>query len=421
MAIINLVWTGATDLENAIVGYDLSYKIGTSWIQIPFISTTNGYGSYSFTATQNVTHTFRIRTKDAAQNYSPYKNLIVPFIETFNISETSNPTFTSACSLTTPNVVIYPSSSVLSNGSIVYADSLLTIPFDGTRALIGSLSTGISRQWKILTPQQENYSVRIDSMGVIANLSLCNNNVYNGLLSNPSTSGLGACVLVVQLSNSVYWSSSFFAVGTTLYSNSSMTNTIGAGWYRIYQIQNELERDCIIKVSASGVILTLNNYTPYCEVDSPGDSGNSSSSGGGCIDPNTNILLMNNEYKLASDLNIGDIVHTLHEITNEYGNYEVVYKDIIQEEKMLIKFTDGTDITVSSSHKFLDVNYNWIDSYMLVDGDILMGKNYDKIIKSINHIGSGDVVRLQILNAHTYIANDLISHNKTIVIDPFGP
>jgi len=147
MPIINLVWTGATDLENAIIGYELSYKIGTSWIEIPFISTTNGYGSYSFMATQNVTHTFRIRTKDAAQTYSPYKTLVVPFVQTFKISENSNPIFTSGCSLATPDVTIYPASPSLADKSVVYSDSTMTIPFDGTVATIGGSTTEFVRQW----------------------------------------------------------------------------------------------------------------------------------------------------------------------------------------------------------------------------------------------------------------------------------
>lgn len=263
MPIINLVWTGATDLENAIIGYELSYKIGTSWIEIPFISTTNGYGSYSFMATQNVTYTFRIRTKDAAQNYSPYKTLVVPFIQTFKISENSNPTFTSGCSLATPDVTIYPASTSLANESVVYSDSTMTIPFDGTVATIGGSTTGFVRQWKVLTPHQENYSIRINNLGVIKNIELCDN-VYNGLLSSNSSSRLKACFLTVQSNNPVYWQGTNFAIGTTLYTSSAMTTTIGAGFYRIYHILNDLERDCIIKVSASGVILTLNNYNPYC-------------------------------------------------------------------------------------------------------------------------------------------------------------
>lgn len=264
MPIINLVWSGATDLENAIIGYELSYKIGTSWIELPFVSTTNGYGSYSFMATQDVTHTFRIRTKDAAQNYSPYKTLVVPIYPVFYISETSLLDLDQnlACDLSTPNINIYPASPTLNVGTFIYSDSLHTIPFDGSRPSVNSLPSFNSRKWKILTPQQENFGVTINSNGIIVSSSICNN-TYNGLISTSTTSALQACNLTVQSNNLVYWDE-LLDVGTTLYTNSLLTTTLTAGFYRIYQNLNGIERDCIIKVNTSGVILTLNNYNPYC-------------------------------------------------------------------------------------------------------------------------------------------------------------
>lgn len=418
MSLINLVWSGATDLENAIIGYELSYKTGTTWIQLPFISTTNGYGSYSFMATQNITHTFRIRTKDAAQNYSPYKTLVVPFIQTFYISQTSTPPFvgTDACSLATPDVTIYPASPVLATGSVVYLDSAQSNPLDGTLLSIGGASSFIIRQWKILTPQQENYSVRIDNQGVIQGFIICNNNVYNGLLSNSTSSGEQACNLNVLSTNTVYWSQENFAVGTILYTDSSMTTTIGAGFYRIYHVLNELERDCIIKVSTAGAILTLNNYTPYCTNSNPTNP----STGNNCVDPDTLILMEDDIYMLAGDIEVGDIVYTMHETQKVYGFYKVLFKDIVKENKLKIGFDDNTSIIVSYSHKFLNDN-GWIEASLLSPSDFIKGYKSDKYITSIDDFGVGDVVRLQIDHAHTYIANDLISHNKTIIVNPNSP
>ena len=214
-----------------------------------------------------------------------------------------------------------------------------------------------------------------------------------------------------------------FAVGTTLYTSSAMTTTIGAGFYRIYHILNDLERDCIIKVSASGVILTLNNYNPYCNAPEPSPTNPSNpSTGGGCVDPNTDILLPNGLTKLASDLVVGDFVYTLNEFTGEYNDYEVVFKDTIIEQKMKIIFTDNTSITTSISHKFLDLDLDWIEASVLRIGDIIKGKDSDKVISIIEYIGKGEVIRLQIQTAHTYIANGLIPHNKTIIVaDPNSP
>jgi hypothetical protein len=58
--ILNLTWSGASDPEESIRGYLLSYKKGNSsvWISLGLIETSDGGASYDFTISQKVTHVF---------------------------------------------------------------------------------------------------------------------------------------------------------------------------------------------------------------------------------------------------------------------------------------------------------------------------------------------------------------------------
>jgi hypothetical protein len=60
------------------------------------------------------------------------------------------------------------------------------------------------------------------------------------------------------------------------------------------------------------------------------------------------------------------------------------------------------------------IDKSWKSSYKLENGDIIKGLDIDKKIISIEKIGIGEVVRFNIIDAHTYISEGLISHNKGI-------
>lgn len=132
-----------------------------------------------------------------------------------------------------------------------------------------------------------------------------------------------------------------------------------------------------------------------------------------CPDPNTQILLSNDISVRAGDLKVGDLVYTMHEITGIWDNYKVLFVEIIgNQDKLLINFSDGTDISVSKSHKFLMIDNIWKISSNLSIGESIKGIEINKTITSITSIGFGDVVKIEIEHAHTYVSNGVISHNK---------
>ena len=145
----------------------------------------------------------------------------------------------------------------------------------------------------------------------------------------------------------------------------------------------------------------------------------SSSSDSDCVDPSTLILLANGTQIPAGKLKVGDFLHTLHEDTFVYGDFEVVYVKTVQQPKNIVTFTDGHNLTASDSHKFLMSNRTWKRVDALEAGDTVetakgVNPNGFKTVAKIEAIGLGDVVKLSVDQAHTYISEGLVSHNKAM-------
>jgi hypothetical protein len=417
--IINLTWSGASDPEGSIKGYDLSYKIGTSntWFTVPFIPTSDGGASYDVTITQQVTHVFRVRTVDTTNLVSDYVYFTQSITPIFQISSTSNLQSTSACPLANPNVTVYLTTATPSINTYVYNDVANTSPFNGTRTSVFSGAGSSPRSWKIGTPTNVYYSCTIDSTGkIINNPLLCTLTLaYNsGLISSKTNAALTACNYPVIINNNVYWApTQTLIVGTILYTTTTLTTVVALGYYHIYSQDpiTQLESEYIIRVGSAGNILERNTYSSFCANTGGGSTGGGGGGGGGCIDPLVSILLPNGITKIAAEIKVNDIILTVHEITKELGEFKVLSKKIITQPKVIVKFTDGTEIKVSDTHKFLMSDDTWKQIFMLKGNETVKGLENDKTIEEIIKIGEGDVVMFEIDDAHTYISDGLISHN----------
>ena len=126
-----------------------------------------------------------------------------------------------------------------------------------------------------------------------------------------------------------------------------------------------------------------------------------------CPDPNMLILMADDTQKRAGDLVVGDLVKTNHEKNLELGNYEVEFVDIIKDvEKIKLTF-EGSEIICSLTHKFY-VDNTWKEAKDMMVGDIVS----DKKLAAIEKVEDGDVVHITVKDAHTYICEGLLSHNK---------
>ena len=89
------------------------------------------------------------------------------------------------------------------------------------------------------------------------------------------------------------------------------------------------------------------------------------------------------------------------------GEYKVEFVDIGKDvEKIKLTF-EGSEIICSLTHKFY-VNNLWKEAQDMVIGDEVS----DKKLVAIEDVENGDVVHITIEDAHTYICEDLLSHNK---------
>lgn len=145
---------------------------------------------------------------------------------------------------------------------------------------------------------------------------------------------------------------------------------------------------------------------PYVESPDPGNS---------CPDPNSLILMSDGSQKMSGDLKVGDIVRTQHEETLEWGDYKVSHVSIINDSKKVKLTFSNSEIICSTSHKFY-ANNKWTECVLLSVGDIVSGQT----LQSIENVENGDVVKITVETAHTYICEGLLSHNKSPV-DPEPP
>tara|TARA_R100001509_G_scaffold135077_1_gene88812 strand:- start:553 stop:1881 length:1329 start_codon:yes stop_codon:yes gene_type:complete len=168
--------------------------------------------------------------------------------------------------------------------------------------------------------------------------------------------------------------------------------------------------------------------------------------GRSCPDPSMLILMADGSQKKAGDLVVGDLVKTYHEkdlekaaklarskslvlssgevenstelreqLENSFakatlGEYKIEFVDIVSDvEKIKLTF-DSSEIICSLTHKFF-VKDSWKEAKEMIIGDEVS----DKKLISTELVENGDVVHITVEEAHTYICEGLLSHNKRYV------
>ena len=136
-------------------------------------------------------------------------------------------------------------------------------------------------------------------------------------------------------------------------------------------------------------------------------SKKSGKKGGGCPDPMMLILMANGSQKRAGDLMVGDLIKTNHEKDMKSGEYKVEYVNVLNNREKAKFIFEESEIVCSLTHKF-HVDNDWKEADDMVIGDVVSGQ---KLI-SIEDVEDGDVVHITVEDAHTYICQGLLSHNK---------
>lgn len=128
-----------------------------------------------------------------------------------------------------------------------------------------------------------------------------------------------------------------------------------------------------------------------------------------CPSPEMRILLADGSLKTAGELQVGDVVRTQHETTLAWGDHAVTQTSIISDSpRIKIKF-DSVEFICSPSHKFFKAVGDWVTAENIRLGDMINGQ----VVRGMEQTDSGDVVSITIEDAHTYICEGLLSHNKS--------
>ena len=204
-----------------------------------------------------------------------------------------------------------------------------------------------------------------------------------------------------------------------------------------YQMTNNYYEDCgsalsstsWISVGTSKSYLSVPNGTYYFGLRDTNNPSNTvclavyidctdGGSGGGTGCPTPDMLIMvDGGWVKAKDLNVGDLVYTKHETTNEWSNYTI--ESMETQNQPRVKVIIGTkELKVSNSHKFLTEFGEYISIEDINLGDKLQTINGLEELVSKESIGVGEVIKFEINDAHTYVVEGVVSHNKRPVVDP---
>ncbi len=119
----------------------------------------------------------------------------------------------------------------------------------------------------------------------------------------------------------------------------------------------------------------------------------------------------------AGELKPGMYARTHHEHTMDYGQYEVTHVESIQDvERIQIEF-EHTDFVCSLNHKFYK-DGEWVKAEDLEVGDMVGLAPNEYEVLGISEFDDGEVIKISVAEAHTYVCEGILSHNKQPTLDP---
>lgn len=127
---------------------------------------------------------------------------------------------------------------------------------------------------------------------------------------------------------------------------------------------------------------------------------------GGCPAPWMQILLEDGTTINAGDVRPGMKVRTQHERTLEWGNYKVINVDYMHDYRVEIVF-DHVNFVCSLTHRFYNQNNQWVSAFNIQQNDVINGHT----VKEVKYLGKGDVIKITVEDAHTYVCEGMLSHN----------
>ncbi|MDY6922747.1 MAG: Hint domain-containing protein [Pseudomonadota bacterium] len=138
---------------------------------------------------------------------------------------------------------------------------------------------------------------------------------------------------------------------------------------------------------------------------------------GNCADEDAMILMADparmgpGEEKRFGDVRRGDHVWTQHELTGQWGAFEVEAISLAKDEPCcLLTVDDGRTLPVTPDHRVSVEGRGYVHAKDLLFGAVILGPQPSRLIDR-TYAGRRTVVRATIREAHTYVANGMLSHN----------
>ncbi|GAO01967.1 phage tail protein [Anaeromyxobacter sp. PSR-1] len=142
-----------------------------------------------------------------------------------------------------------------------------------------------------------------------------------------------------------------------------------------------------------------------------GGGGDTSPDPIGCPVPETPVQLWDKSWKLARDVQVGDLLWSFSEERQEYGCFPVVYVGRGELDLYRLTTEDGRSLRVSVGHRFMTPS-GWALVQDMRPGAEILGQP-GGVVASVAPDGRGETCRLTVRDAHTYLTDGLLSHNAT--------
>jgi intein/homing endonuclease len=106
-------------------------------------------------------------------------------------------------------------------------------------------------------------------------------------------------------------------------------------------------------------------------------------------------------------------VYTRHENKDVWGNYPVIGVKPGRDLRWKIDFEDGRQFVGTFNHPLHTQDRGWVEIRDLKIGDQITepGGTF-AVVKSAIEDGQGDIIKITVEDAHTYLTEGFLSHNK---------
>jgi len=139
--------------------------------------------------------------------------------------------------------------------------------------------------------------------------------------------------------------------------------------------------------------------------------GGGVSGGGRCVAPGTMVLTPSGDEVAVETLVAGDEVFTQREEDLCWGAYVIEAVELAESEpRCLLELEDGRRLLATPNHRMFTEERGWAELETLDEGDHIIGLR-PGVVRKVERVDDGPVVRLGVEGARTLQTEGLLSHN----------